>query len=204
MPFQRVPNTVEIVIQGVIGGQSCVNTFYGQMDGGYAIADVEDLASVVDGWVAAEWLPVLPANFSYLRTDVRGLNASIDLSASDATSAGVGAQPASTQPNNASFAVSRRSAFTGRGARGRVYVPPLTPGAMLDDNHVSAAWAENFRAALEALDTVISGTGFVPVIVHRVAAGVPLAEAVVFTLVEWVVVDLVMDSMRRRLPGRGV
>lgn len=204
MPFQRVPDTVEIIIKGTMGGQEMINTHYGQMDGGYALADIENLADDVDAWVGSIWLSEMPSNFHYDSTTVRGLNSSIDLEATNSDSAGNGALGASTFSNNASLAVSRRSAFTGRGARGRIYIPPPAPSRLSDDNHINSDFAAWLVAALDGLDDVISGAGFVPVIVHRVAAGVPLTEAVVFTLIEWVVVDLVIDSMRRRLPGRGV
>jgi len=204
MAFQRVPDTAEIIVRGSRGGQEFVNTFYGQMDGGYTLADVEALATAVDVWCGASWLPNQGENYAYVRTDVRGLDASIDLEASASDNAGNGGQADSGSPNNACLAVKRGSGFTGRGARGRVYLPPPPIGAMESPNTISEAAAANFVTILEALDTAIASTGFLPVIVHRIAAGVPLAEAVVFTLVEWVVVDRVMDSMRRRLPARGV
>jgi len=204
MTFQRVPHTAEIVIVGERGGQEIVNTFYAQMEDGYALADIELLAETVDTWCGADWRPFNGSDYSYVRTDVRGLDASIDLAASNSDHAGVGAHTASPLSNNASLAVSRRSGFTGRGARGRIYLPPPSAFYLTDDNHLSAAGSAGIVASLDAMDEAISATGWLPVIVHRVAAGVPLAEAVVFTLVEWVVVDLVIDSMRRRLPGRGV
>jgi hypothetical protein len=73
-----------------------------------------------------------------------------------------------------------------------------------ESNTVSTEFETALITALNALSTAVEGVGFLPVIVHRVGAGVPLAEAVVYTLVEWVVVDKVLDSMRRRLPKRGV
>lgn len=203
MPFQRVPDTVEIVIDGVVGGQACINTHYAQMVGGYTIADIENLASDVDAWVTTWWLPQMPSSYHYNGTQVRGLNAAIDIAASDSTGAADGALAPSTQPNNCTLAVSRRSANTGRGARGRIYIPPPAPSAMADENHITDSFAAALVNVFDALDVAVSGAGFVPVIVHRVASGVPLAEAVVFTIIEWVVVDKVMDSMRRRLPGRG-
>lgn len=204
MPFQRVPDTVEVVIEGEVFGEECVNTHYAQKDGGYVLADITALAADVDAWVAESWLPQMPSTYQYNQTVVRGLDAEIDLQATNDDNAGVGGLTASTKSNNASLAVARRSGLTGRGARGRIYLPPPSPDSMTDDNHVSAAFATAIEGALDALSTVVGDAGFVPVIVHRVAAGVPLTEAVVFTLLEWVVVDLVIDSMRRRLPKRGV
>jgi hypothetical protein len=79
------------------------------------------------------------------------------------------------------------------------------PSTALDfPNVVGDTFITAITAALNALSENVSEVDFVEVIVHRVAAGVPLAEAVIFTVVEYVVVNNVIDSMRRRLPGRGV
>lgn len=204
MAFQSVPHTAEIVVRGVMGGQEIVNTFYAQMPGGYSLADIEALAHLVDDWVASDWLPNMAANYTYVETDVRGLNAAIDLQATANDAAGPGAAAASTLSNNATLSVKRASGMTGRGARGRIYLPPMTSAWMTDDNHVSASGVTSIQTMLVGLDAVISGLGWIPVIVHRVESGVPLAVAVVFTIAEWIVVDNVVDSMRRRLPGRGV
>lgn len=203
MPFQRVPDTVEIIVEGVSGDQQIINTFYGQKDGGYTLADLINLADDVDTWVGTDWLPLLSAAYTYLRTTVRGLNAAIDLIATADASAGAGTVTGTSQANNVCLAVKRSSGMTGRGARGRIFVPNIADANLSDDNHVSSTFAAAIVEALTVLDTVISAADFLPVIVHRVSGGVPLTEAVVFTLVEWVVTDLVVDSMRRRLPKRG-
>jgi len=204
MTFQSVPDTAEIVLIGTMGGQEIINTFFGNMDGGYAIADIEALANAVDSWAGSFWRPQMPSNYTYNRTEVRGLNSAIDLTASAAAEAGVGALAASSFSNNSSLAIKRSSGFTGRGARGRIFIPPPSTAGLVDANHISDAFAATLVGVLDALDTAIADVGFLPVIVHRVEAGVPLATAVVFTLVEWVVINTVIDSMRRRLPGRGV
>lgn len=204
MSFQRVPRTCEIVLVGERAGQEIINTFYAQHETDYTLANLVALANAVDTWAGTEWLTEMPADYNYVRTDVRGLNAAIDLSATADAHAGNGALANSGFSNNSSLAVSRRSGFTGRGARGRVYIPPPSSAALADDNHVTADFEAAIVAVLDLMDEAVDGAGFIPVIVHRVASGVPLAEAVVFTLVEWVVVDRVIDSMRRRLPGRGV
>jgi hypothetical protein len=203
MPFQRVPNCVEIVIVGVMSGQEIVNTHYATMEG-YALADVQNLADDVDGWVNAYWRPIMPQNYSYARTDVRGLNAAVDLQASSIGHAGPGAIASDCKANNIALSVKRSSGLTGRASRGRIYVPVPDDVVTTESNTVSTEFETALITALNALSTAVEGVGFLPVIVHRVGAGVPLAEAVVYTLVEWVVVDKVLDSMRRRLPKRGV
>lgn len=204
MPFQRVPHTCEILVRGTQQGQEIINTFYGQFPSAYALADLEALASALDMWANSVWKPLLCPEYGYAGITVRGLDAPIDLEVENNTHAGPGTHAGDALPNNVSLAIKRTSGFTGRGARGRIFMPSIPTPDLETGDVVSASFAAAVLAGLDAMDTAITEQGFVPVIVHRVASGVPLAEAVVFTLVEWVVVDLVIDSMRRRLPGRGV
>jgi len=203
MPFQRVPNSAQIAVRGSRGGQNIVMTFHAQKSSGYNLADLEALAAAVDTWVDTSLLPEMGNDYSYVGTTVRGLDEEFDQIAENNDNAGPGIAGGSTAPNNVSFAIKRRSAFTGRGARGRVYLPPPPAGAFEDDNHVTQAWADALTVILNDFRDAIDTVNWVEVIVHRVSEGASLPVAIVFTVVEYVVVDLVMDSMRRRLPGRG-
>jgi hypothetical protein len=203
MAFQRVPDAVEIIVKGVMVGQEIVNTFYATM-AGYALADLETLAAALDTWVHETWAPLMPLNWAYQNVTVRGLNAAVDVEAVGDTNTGDVGNMGVCTANNIAIAIKRSSGFTGRAARGRIYVPIGISGIATGTNNVSVGLAGYLVDALDAMDDIISANGFLPVIVHRVSAGVPLATAVVYTLVEWVVVNNVLDSMRRRLPGRGV
>jgi hypothetical protein len=203
MAFQPAPHCVEIIIHGTVADQEVVNTFYGKYPGAYTQANLDALASGVDVWVGEDWLPLQGAQYSYVDTTVRGLSSSIDLISVNNDHAGAGTAGSDCVSNDVSLSVKRASAFTGRGARGRVYMPPLAAGNMSDANHVSDAFVTAVETALNAFADILTGETVVEVILHRVAAGVPLAEAVAFTVVQYIVVDKVIDSMRRRLPGRG-
>lgn len=203
MPFQSVPNTAEVVIEGELDGEQAVNTHYAKFASAYTQDDLNALASAVDDWVGAVWLPLMPTNYHYTRTVARGLTSEIDMEAEDNTFSGSGTGGVNSGANNQTLSVKRRSAFTGRGARGRIFVPGIYDGAKADDNHVAAGFVTAIETALNGLTDVMGDVDWLAVIVHRVAGGVPLATAVTFTLVEWVVVNTVIDSMRRRLPGRG-
>lgn len=203
MAFQRVPNTAEIIIRGTQGGQEVINTHYAQKTGGYTQADLESLAAAVDAWVTAEWLPILSTVYTYVRTDIRGLDAAVDVQATNSDGAAAGAVGGTSQANNVTIAVQRNSGLTGRASRGRIYVPGIADSKLADDNHISSTFSGELVDALTALVATVVAEGFTNAIVHRIAGGSPLATAVVYPLVEWVVTDVVIDSMRRRLPGRG-
>jgi hypothetical protein len=84
-----------------------------------------------------------------------------------------------------------------------VYLPGIGAGALSDNNTVSTTFAGLADTALNAITSAFDSVDWVEVIVSRVAAGVPLTTAVVYTVVEYLIADRVLDSMRRRLPGRG-
>lgn len=203
MAFQSVPNTAIAVCHGVMNGQQIANTFYGEFPSGYVESDLQEFADVVDSVWGGVITPLLNAAYEYTGTEVRGLEDAIDLSATADAEAGVGGASGTVLSNNAALSVKRRSNQTGRGARGRIYIPGISTGSLESQNTVSTAFADAIEAGLNGMNDLMDAAGIVPVIVHRTAAGVPLTVAVLFTIVEWVVVDRVIDSMRRRLPGRG-
>jgi len=204
MAFQSVPNCAIVEVVGTLDDQVVENTFYGRFASAYAQSDIDALATAVDGWVNDFWRAALGANYIYTNTKVRGLTSAIDMAAEDSTSSGPGGiSTGSPIPNNVTLSVKRRSALTGRGARGRVFVPGWRSTMLSTDNVANAAVAGVMEDALNEMRGAMAAVDWEEVIVHRVAAGTPLVPAVAFTVIEYVVVNLVMDSMRRRLPGRG-
>ena len=203
MAFQSAPDTAEIIVHWVLAGQNLINTFYGNKVGGYDQSDIDTLAATVDQWVADSLLPTLSSSLTYVGTTVRGLTSSIDLEAENNDNAGGGAGGTTTAPSSKALAIKRRSAFTGRGARGRIFLAGIPDASMATPNTVDTGFQIAMEAALNALKDAMDGVDWIEVIVHRVEAGTPLTTAVLFTVVEYVIVNGVIDSMRRRLPGRG-
>jgi hypothetical protein len=204
MPFQSAPNMAIVEIIGELAGEVVEMTTHALYSGAYEQSDLVDLAEVVDQWVHNDLLPLLSVGYTYRRTHVRGLTSSIDLEAENTAHAGEsGAISGSVQANNVALAVKRATGQTGRGARGRVYVPGIAGTNLEADNIVSEAFATSITAALNALTAAIGSVNWTEVVLHRIAAGAPLEVAVGFTILEYLVVDRVVDSMRRRLPGRG-
>lgn len=205
MAFQSVPDTAEMTIVGEMAGELIINTYHAKKEGGYTLTDLTDLAHVGDLWWDSDMQVLVGTQYTYLRTHVQGLNAAIDLEAEDSTHTGsVGTQSGGGLSNNATVSIKRSSGFTGRGARGRVFWPALTEDILLDTTHVTSVWLDGVVTALDNLKDAINDAGWLHVIVHRVAAGVVLSPAQTFEVIQYVGVDNAIDSMRRRLAGRGV
>jgi hypothetical protein len=203
MAFQSIPDAAKAAVIGTMAGQLVVTTFNAKKAGGYSLPDLQALADAVATAWSGGVLPFLGAHYTFNRVEAQGLEFENDQEAFSAIGTGVGGNTAAPSPNNACFAVKRRSASTGRGARGRVYLPGLTTTIAPDGVDVDSNWAALMEDGLNAVNAAIAAVDWVEVVIHRVSAGVPLVPAVLFTVVEYVAVDLAIDSMRRRLKGRG-
>lgn len=204
MPFQAAPNCVEVVIHATCAGQAMVNTFFAKSDSLPTQEEVDTIANAVDTWVGTFWLPILSQGYVYERTSVRGLSSAVDVQAEADASAGPGEVAVDPLPNNVALAIKRSSGLTGRAARGRIFVGGIPETDFeISSQTIAEAFTDAATSALDVLTGVFEGFDFSQVVLHRVSAGVPLAEAVAYTVIEWIVVDRVIDSMRRRLPGRG-
>lgn len=205
MPFQPVPATVQIQLIGREDGQLTINDLSFFHTGGEpSVGEMNALLEAVTGWYAGSIGSVASNTWSFVLGKLRqlGLETGITLAnAAHATGGGVGGNPA---PNNVSFAVSFRTAVGGRGGRGRNYIPgiPLTAVSL---NTITSEFIANYVNFYSAL---LPGGGVVEdpwawVVVHRIEAGNALPTGEVNSVEVVVATDNVVDSMRRRLPGRG-
>lgn len=200
MTFQRVPNTILLEVRATLSGTDVENTFYFQKASTPDQGDVDAVVAAAADWWVSDWQPAMSGDYVIREFYARSLDSAVAVQASDTSHAGEYGDLASATPNNVSLAVGRRSGLTGRASRGRIYVAGIPENQVDNTNKVNSVYTGLITAALDALDTAMESADLTAVIVHRVSAGVPLATAVVYTLTEWVVFNLVVDSMRRRLP----
>lgn len=203
LPFQPVPLAAEVQVRSNLNGQEVENTFNFTSTFGWGQDELDALTAAVDAWVGASYLPNLASALIYGQTYARGLREPIEFESSNTASAGAGSGGTTTAPNNQAWAISRRTGRTGRSARGRIFLAGIPDNDKLDDNHIKLATVEGWQTIMAALDAAAFAAGWTEVIVSRVQAGVRLATALTYPVTEWVVVDNVLDSQRRRLPGRG-
>lgn len=203
LPFQPVPLAAEVQIRFSVGGQQVENTFNFVSTFGWGQDELDALTHAVDGWVHDTLIPSLGTNMLYTETYARGLREPIEFESVNSFSAGAGTGGACTKPNNVAFAISRRTGRTGRSARGRVFLVGIPDSYYLDDNHLTTLAASGFANGLEDLDAACLAVGWTEVVVSRVQAGVRLATALTYPVTQWEAVDTIVDSQRRRLPGRG-
>lgn len=205
MAFQAVPDTVEIDMIFTMNGVAAQNVFYGELIGGYLLADLVALATQIDVNWQGNWRTEQSPEVAYVRTEVRGLAVPNDLIAINNTSANPGTNPSPVMPGNVTFAIKKESGLTGRAARGRTYwvgIPQNTVTAA-DENQLSAAFITSLVANVDTVRTSIAAVGlWLPVLVSRWLNGVKRGTGVTFPWVSTTNVGTRIDSQRNRLgPG---
>ena len=114
----------------------------------------------------------------------------------------VGLVPGDAVPANVALCVSLGSAARGKAGRGRVYIAGLSE-QHVTGSYVTANMANNITTGLMNLRDTLLLEGIYLTTYSRVVGGVYRAEALISDVVSIGVADLVVDSQRRRLPGRG-
>lgn len=203
MAFIPIPNGAEVVVRGTLSGENVVNTFNFTHEGEWGLTELQALVDAVDDQWATNMLPLLSNGYTYVRTDGRDMRTSVGVIATADAGAGAGTVTGGWLPNNCALAVARKTGLAGRAARGRIFLTGIPVSVESPQNHVTSGFATAVTAVLNGLDVAAQSVNWTEVVAHRVSGGVPLSTAVVYTVLEWLVVDLVLDSMRRRLPGRG-
>jgi len=133
----------------------------------------------------------------------RDLTTASGIEASDTTGAGtLGGFDGTSSPGNVAMAVSFRTGHAGRSYRGRNYISGI-PVADVEGNGISPYWAAAIVAAFEGFITEAVSSGFAWVVVSTIAEGVLRELGVASPVIAAAVTDLAIDSMRRRLSGRG-
>ncbi len=200
MAFQKVPFSVEITVVMQQNTEIVTNTFHAEKMPLYNLAEIQALALLVDGLVAAQLLPLMTLDSSYLRTEVRGLDSENDLFAENSDNAAIGGDLSEGLPNSVTLSIKKASGLTGRSARGRWYVVGIPSNTLAtNENQLLQAEADAWVSALEGIRTGVAISVWTPVIVSRFTAGLPRAEGKTFPWLSVVLVDRFVDSQRNRL-----
>lgn len=201
MAFQAVPDTVEAAVLYNLNGQTLQNTFHFERAIGYDQADIDLLATDILTWAASTWMANLSQDVTLMAVEVTGLSVLNDIQAVELDGVTVGGQSSQALPNNVSFAVKRYSSFTGRSARGRIYVAGLPLNALTtNENVLGATPITNIVTDLNAIITAPSDPAWQHVIVSRYSGGAQRPFGVVFLVIGYQATDNTVDSQRARLP----
>lgn len=202
MPFQPADDVVSLEFRFTWQGQKVENVTHFFKES-FTPGDMGPLAAAAYDW----WVNDLSTQVSstvQLRevyvTDLRTADGPTATYAPATISGGSNVNESVT--NNTTLCLSLRTSARGRSRRGRLYHIGLTEN-VVTDNRVSVAARNGLTTAYGNLLSVATDEGWAWSVLSRQNAGVlrPIASAATITAVLFV--DDVVDSQRRRLPGRG-
>lgn len=207
MPFIPFEDCVTVTVQGQVDGQLTINDLsFRSSTGPRSLADVQALVAAVGVWYDSSIASRLNEAWTGLRLTGKGLTNPNGLIVVQDFTATVGQIAGEAAPNNCTMAVSFQTGLSGRSFRGRNYVPCLT-NSQVTGNYIDSTWAQSIVDAYSDL-TFPANIGILPggwewVVLSRKSGGVDRSVGVFTEITNVVVTDLVVDSQRNRLPGRG-
>lgn len=204
MSFVETPNIVEVQFRCTFQGSQTMNRIHVNVMHEPTEADCIAVASDCAGW----WVDNVAAlvNVSLALREVYVKSLATQPGPEATFSAGLpltGSLSGEALPANCSLAVSLRSNLTGRSSRGRWFWQGFEEG-QCNGSIVSSGTIASIDAAMTNLADVIDSGGWTWTIVSYFSEGVPRPGGpVYFSVQDILLVDNVIDSQRRRLPGRG-
>lgn len=204
MPFVPAPNTALVELVYSLDGQIIENTLYFENSAAPEPADLSDLGDAIAAWWIANMASALTNDLSLNQVVVTDLTT--ETSPSVLSMAGLphaGAGSADALPNNVVLCISFRTDHRGKSARGRNFIP----GLQENQTHGSYADVGLDAVFIAAYGLLIGPAAISPswewVVCSKFTGGNPRVSALMQPVTAVTVTDMVLDSQRRRLPGRG-
>lgn len=204
MAFVPVPDTLMAELRFISQGQQCENTLYFTGSAGVSPSLAADLGDALISWWQTQFQTGTSDQTALVEVFLTDLTSDTSFTLSDTNTLPlVGGSSTDALPQNCAHCVSFRTAQRGRSGRGRNYVLGLTEADSQDSILLSTVVA----AHVTAYSVLIGPGAFVPglqwVVVSRFHNGAPRVTGLAIPITNVLSVDAVIDSQRRRLPGRG-
>lgn len=211
MGFIPALNCARVTVIMTLHGSQVENVYHVNRGDPWDVADLTDLANVFITWMNDTYAPIVSADLQFERVQAR------DLTTEEAPGVEV-AFPALSGgdialggglPGNVTLAVKHITGLTGRSRRGRSFIAGI-PNGVLVGNHVNDGFQGAVQDAYTTLIGDIATAGFGWVVASFYHGVAPLTGrpeprlTALMTPIIGVTVDPNLDSMRRRLTGRGI
>jgi hypothetical protein len=204
MPFVAVPNTAQVNVIQELDLQKIENVFHVQNTSGTGLPDLGAIASLFGSWWETDLSPEV--SHDLILTEVVATDISQEGGTQEAwTPTGIvtGGNSSGSTPNNVALCISLRSVQRGRSYRGRSYLAGL-PETSVNKSRLDPSFVTAFVSSYNGLIVDLADAGFRLVVVSRFHNKLPRIVPITTPIVLALAVDNVVDSQRRRLPGRGV
>lgn len=204
MAFVAAPNIIMAEARAISDGQHVENRFMCHSPSTITRQMLEDVAVAVWDWWENTYAGVLCSSVlltEVVTTDMGEQNGEQFTYAPDTTTTGTfGGAPL---PNEVSLCISLRTGVRGRSARGRYYQLCVGEEGRGSTNTVSTTYASASVAAGQALITALNDLAPLTIVSYNANGGPRPGGPVYFEVIQAVLVDNVLDSMRSRKPGVG-
>jgi hypothetical protein len=193
----NAPTVAKVSLVGHRDTREWVNTFHVHKLGSlWTPPDLTSVANIMEAWTN-NYRAVWPQNIFADMIQVRVLDPTNPLALDHALNPPLaGLQAGQPAPGNVTSTISWRTGLAGRKYRGRDYVPGYSDSGLTADDRLGTAFVNLLAQIAQLYITDITGLGNMePVIFH--------ASSNTFTPIISFVIDAILDSQRRRLPGRG-
>jgi hypothetical protein len=204
MPFVPGENVALVELRMGYDGQDVENTLYIENASAWDTAGLTGLCSIMRDWWDEQYSPLVHATV--------GLREVVATDLTSATSGQVtvngggligGVTGTEAMPSNVSLAVAFHTGSRGRSFRGRNYIVGIPANEVNGINDVFESYAASWIAAYTTLITAALSPGMTWVVFSRIENGVERSAGLATPVASVAVANLVLDSQRRRLPGRG-
>ena len=197
------PLTIRVEFRYTWQGEQCENVVHVKTTATPTATDVQNAAERGLTWWAANAAPQTSTTLQLREVYARSIASSIapEFTAVPDTTL-TGALTTESMPNNVTFCLSLRTGQAGRSARGRWYWAGLTT-QQVSGTLIEAAAIVALVDAIFALISAFELDNLDFVVMSRFSGGIERAVPVLIPVTTVLAVDNVVDSQRRRLPGRG-
>lgn len=180
------------------------NVFHVRLVGGWVFSDMVALAGSFKDWWNTSYKTTQTADIALFEVQVRLLDPSAPLAVDLPVSPAIpGSNGVTTESGNVTETISWRTGLAGRAYRGRTYVPTMREDMVNEDDSVKSAQVAGLASVANALAADILPALAKLVIFHTPIAGDPKPLDNTANDVLFAIIENIIDSQRRRLPGRG-
>lgn len=198
---------VELVAQFAMhyewDGQKVENAIYAKRLAGWDTDSLLDAAGIIRTTLIDVLAPLRAENCIWneiVCTDLTAFDAVQAVYNFDAPSPGT--DTGEPMPNNVTWCVKFLTEQRGRSYRGRNYIVGLTVSEVLG-NLIDSANADTIVDAYNQTFSDLAAANYLPVVVSRYFNNAPRVAGISTLITDCTYTDLVLDSQRKRLPGRG-
>lgn len=203
--FIPVPNCARIEFIYRCNGVIMENVINVQKGSPYTLAQLQSLRATCITWDAAQQTAKQVTGCSLIRVRTKALDTNASpMEDYTLPTPRAGTDNSQALPGNATFAIKLSTGLAGRSFRGRWYVVGIgTVYLGATANQVNTTPANNYVTSLNALQTALASAGHTLGVVSYRHALAWRTTGLFTASTGYVLTDYNMDSMRRRLTGRG-